>query len=153
MLEIERTEGEKKNIKIKKKKSPKSNPQEVSITHSRFYDELKIIEAEQLDIEFDNLIEEITKQGEKFYKNPTIKELKIYKSMITEFLEYLKNNMIKIEQKIGGHGLRKKIYTVAHINDRKLEELSRMIFKQEFKHIELLSKLDEIRGLLIDLYR
>lgn len=153
MLEIERTEGDKKNIKIKKKKTSKSAPEEVSITHSTFYDELKIIEAEQLDIEFDNLIDEITKQGEKFYKNPTLKELKIYKSMIAEFLGFIKGNMFKIEQKIGGRNLRKKIYTVAHIIDKKLEELSHMIFKQEHKHIELLSKLDEIRGLLIDLYR
>ena len=82
MIEMEKTGKDKTNIRIKKKKAQKGSAGHVDIVHSRFYDELKIAETEKVLIEFDNLIEEITKQGEKFSRKPTFESLKIYKSKL-----------------------------------------------------------------------
>lgn len=152
MIELERTEKDKKSIGVKKKKGQGNVSQNVNVVHSRFYDELKIAETEEIRIEFDNLIEEITKQGEKFYKNPTYEELKLYKSMIKEFLKHTTKNMFVVEHHTGGR-LRQKIYTVTKVIDKKLSALTELVLNQQSKTINLLSTLDEIRGLLIDLYK
>jgi uncharacterized protein YaaR (DUF327 family) len=61
--------------------------------------------------------------------------------------------MISIEHQIGGTRMKQKIYTVTRIIDQKLSALAELVFSQQAKNINLLATLDEIRGLLIDLYK
>jgi uncharacterized protein YaaR (DUF327 family) len=152
MIEMEKTGKDKKSVKIKQK-SHKRIHEQVNVEHRGFYDELKVAEIEAIHIEFDNLIEEIRKQGEKFAKNPTLEELKIYKSMIMEFMKYVTNHMYSVEHHTGGTRMRQKIYTVTKIIDEKLNALTQLVLSQQSRNIDLLSTLDEIRGLLIDLYK
>ena len=125
MIEMEKTGKDKTNVRIKKRKTQKGSTGHVDIVHGRFYDELKIAETEKVFIEFDNLIEEITAQGEQFSRKPTYESLKLYKSMIMEFLKYVTKNMFATE----------------------------LIISQQTPNIDLLATLDEIRGLLVDLYK
>ncbi len=153
MIEMEKTGKDKTNVRIKKKKTQKGSTGFVDIIHSRLYDELKIAETEKVYIKFDNLIEEITTQGEKFSRKPTYESLKIYKSMITEFLKYVTKNMFAVEHNTGGSRMKQKIYTVTKIIDNKLNALTELIINQQTHNIDLLATLDEIRGLLVDLYK
>ncbi len=152
MIELEKTGRDKKSISIKKKRAKKSSTGSVQVMQGRFYDELRFAETEEIHIEFDKLIAEITKQGEKFSKKPTAQLLKMYKSMIREFLKYITDNMFRVEHYTGGK-LKQKIYTVTKIIDKKLSALTRLVLSQQAQNIDLLSTLDEIRGLLIDLYK
>jgi len=152
MIELEKTGRDKKSISIKKKRAKKSSTGSVKVVQSRFYDELRFAETEEIHIEFDKLIAEITKQGEKFSKKPTAQLLKTYKSMIREFLKYITDNMFRVEHYTGGR-LKQKIYTVTIIIDKKLSALTRLMLSQQAQNIDLLSTLDEIRGLLVDLYK
>ncbi len=152
MIEIEKTERDKKNLTVKRKKDKKKISEHVNVLQSRFYDELKLAETEDLHIEFENLVQEITSQGERFYKNPTLQELKLYKSMIRKFLKYVTDRMFAVEQHTGGKW-KQKIYTISKIIDTKLEALTKLVVSQQANNINLLSSLDEIRGLLIDLYK
>jgi len=152
MIEIEKTERDKKNLTVKRKKDKKKISEHVNVLQSRFYDELKLAETEDLHIEFENLVQEITSQGERFYKNPTLQELKLYKSMIRKFLKYVTDRMFVVEQHTGGKW-KQKIYTISKIIDTKLEALTKLVVSQQANNINLLSSLDEIRGLLIDLYK
>jgi len=152
MIELEKTGRDKKSISIKKKKEKKPAAPAINLLQGRFFDELKFAETEELHLEFDRLVDEITKQGKKFSKNPTIALLKTYKSMIKEFLQYATDNMFRVEHYTGGR-LKQKIYTVTKIIDKKLSALTKLILSQQEHNINLLSTLDEIRGLLIDLYK
>jgi uncharacterized protein YaaR (DUF327 family) len=152
MIEIEKTEKDKKSLNVKRKKGRKKVSSSIDLVHSRFYDELKLAEVEDLHIEFDKLIQEITRQGERFYKNPTYEELKHYKSMIREFLKYVTERMFSVEHYTGGKW-KQKIYTVSRIIDEKLAALTKLVLSQQVENINLLETLDEIRGLLIDLYK
>lgn len=153
MIKMEKMGKDKRNIKIKNKKPHKEIASSVNIIQSRFYDELKIAETEDIHIEFENLVEEITKQGEKFSRNPNFEGLKMYKSLIADFLKYVTNNMFVIEHNTGGSRIRQKIYTVTKIIDKKLDALTKLILTQQAHNIDLLATMDEIRGLLIDLYK
>lgn len=153
MIEMGKTGKDKTNVRIKKRKTQKGSTGLVDIIHSRFYDELKIAETEKVYIEFDNLVEEITTQGEKFSRKPTYESLKIYKSMIMEFLKYATKNMFSVEHHTGGNRMKQKIYTVTKIIDSKLNALTELIINQQTHNIDLLATLDEIRGMLVDLYK
>jgi uncharacterized protein YaaR (DUF327 family) len=153
MIEMEKTEKDKKSIKIKAKRENKKITHTVNVVQSRFYDELKIAETEQIHITFDDLIEEITRQGEKFSKNPTFQELKTYKSLVMAFLTHISEHMFSVEHHTGGSRMQQKIYTVTKVIDERLNALSKLVFNQQAKNIDLLATLDEIRGLLIDLYK
>jgi uncharacterized protein YaaR (DUF327 family) len=72
--------------------------------------------------------------------------------MIREFLEHVRENMYHVEKHTGGK-MRQKIYTIARIIDRKLEALTELVLTQQARNIDLLATLDEIRGMLIDLYK
>ncbi len=152
MIEIEKSERDKKSLNVKRKKEKKKVSSSVNIVHSRFYDELKLAEVEELHIEFDKLVQEITRQGEKFYKNPNYEELKHYKSMVREFLKYVTDHMFSLEHYTGGKW-KQKIYTISRVIDEKLAALTKLILSQQTENINLLETLDEIRGLLIDLYK
>jgi uncharacterized protein YaaR (DUF327 family) len=153
MIEMEKTEKDKKSIKIKTKRENRRVSSTLNVVQSRFYDELKIAETEQVHVAFDNLVEEISRQGERFYKNPTFEELKTYKSLVMAFLKHITEHMLSTEHRTGGSRMKQKIYTVTKIIDERLEALSKLIFSQQEKNIELLATLDEIRGLLVDLYK
>jgi len=152
MIELEKTIKEKKSIHLTKKKAKKKVTEKVNVVHSSFYDELQNQELEEYRLEFDKLVDEIIEQGERFAKNPTLAELKKYKSMIKQFLKHITDNMVRIEHYTGGK-FRQKIYTLARIVDDRLKALSDLIMSNQIKNIDLMSKLDEIRGLLIDLYK
>lgn len=152
MIEMEKTSKDKHSITAKAKHGKKAQHGKIDIIQSRFFDELKFAETEKLHLEFDKLVDEITKQGEKFYRNPTQELLKIYKSMIKDFLQYVTDHMYKVEHHSGGK-MKQKIYTVTKIIDKKLNALTQLVLSQQAQSIDLLSTLDEIRGLLIDLYK
>jgi uncharacterized protein YaaR (DUF327 family) len=152
MIEMEKTSRDKQNFKVKGKKTKKTQQEGINVVQSRFYDELQFAQTEKLDLEFDKLVDAITEQGKRFYRNPTQELLKIYKSMVKDFLEYVTEHMFQIEHYTGGR-MKQKIYTVAKIIDEKLQALTQLVLSQQAQNIELLSTLDEIRGLLIDLYK
>jgi len=152
MIELEKTIKDKKRIQLTNKKGKKKITKNVNIVQGSFYDELQNQELEEYKLEFDKLVYEITEQGKRFAKNPTYKELKKYKSMIRQFIKHVTNNMVSIEHYTGGK-FKQKIYTLARIVDDKLKALSDLIMSNQIQNIDLMSKLDEIRGLLIDLYK
>ncbi len=152
MIEMEKTSSQKQSIPVKRKKGKKGSQSSIDMLHSKFYDELKFAETEAIHLQFDELIEEITKQGERFAKNPNQELLKIYKSMIKDFLKYVTDHMLQVEHYTGGK-LKQKIYTVTKIIDQRLMQLTEHLLKTQASNINLLSTLDEIRGLLVDLYK
>jgi uncharacterized protein YaaR (DUF327 family) len=55
------------------------------------------------------------------------------------------------EQTSGGNILRRKRFTQVKIIDKKLESLVRAVLNNQGRQLEVLAKINEIRGLLIDL--
>ena len=153
MIEMERTGDSKKNIPVKgKKRRSGEGPGSIHLVQGSFYDELRFAELEELHLAFDELVEQITEVGARFAKNPSASLLKRYKSMIRDFLQHVTERMYLVEHHTGGR-LRQKIYTVTSIIDQRLSALTDLVMSQQSRNIDLLATLDEIRGLLVDLYK
>lgn len=85
-------------------------------------------------------------------KKVDIRELKIYKNLISEFLDEAVNNSHKFsKESFLDRRERYKVYaTVKKINSS-LEELTKQVLSDEKNNIGILKNIEDIRGLILDI--
>lgn len=99
-----------------------------------------------------NLLERIDMQAQKLSERLDIAELKRYRSLVTEFIDISVRHSTEYhkEHTLDGKG-RHRIFGVIKKIDEELETLTREILKVHKDYIGVLAKLDDIRGLLVDI--
>lgn len=78
-----------------------------------------------------------------------------YKEAVSHLLAYLLDQSVKIEDALSlkrGKDGERKVFKRVEVVNAKLAELSREVMKQQKPMLDLVHRLDEIRGLLVDLY-
>lgn len=117
-----------------------------------FQSQLRRVEGENHEERIRQLVAKISEQGEKLGKKVDIRDLKLYKSLISEFLDEAVNNSHKFSKEsfLDRRGRYKVYATVKKINVE-LEQLTEDVLKEEKDHLKILQRLDDIRGLIMDL--
>ncbi len=102
--------------------------------------------------ELQKVLDDIDKKGQALVENRTVENLLTYKKMIMDFIEETVHNGFEMREKRGFSrmGRAKVLRTVAEV-DAKLVELTNLILKREHKEINVLKKVGEIKGLLVNL--
>ena len=145
-----RKDNESKEVKRKKK------------TASLFS---SVLEAKQSDVQetvpfdadfetmpLETMLDEIHEQGERLKENPTVEAVRQYKHAVKNFVKFIVDNSMEVEEKVSGVNiLKRKRFTLVKIIDEKLERLAAEILKTQRDQLEILKKIDEIHGLLVDL--
>lgn len=103
--------------------------------------------------ELGQLLDDITKQGEKLAKFRSFRDLAKFKRMIKEFLQETVYKGLKLnhQHNFNANHYTQKLTTVEEI-DAKLIELTEDVLDQEKKTVDLLGVIGEVRGLLINIY-
>ena len=103
-------------------------------------------------IKLKNLLERIDLQAQKLSERLDIAELKRYRSLVTEFIDVSVRNSseYKREHTLDGKG-RHRIFGIVKKIDAELEMLTREVLKGQKDYIGILAKLEDIRGLLVDI--
>lgn len=111
------------------------------------------IEEQELQARMTLMLEEITQQGEKIKKRMDIKEVKRYRSLIQDFMNEVINRSHKFsrENSLDRRG-RHRVYGIVKLVDDTIDEIAQELIKEETDQLTILSKIDEIRGLLLDLF-
>lgn len=111
------------------------------------------IEEKELQARLQGLMEEITMQGESLGKKRDVKDMKKYRGLIKEFMNEIINRSHSFEREnfLDRRG-RHRVYGIIRMVDENLDELARELMKDEQDHLAILSKIGEIRGLLLDIY-
>jgi uncharacterized protein YaaR (DUF327 family) len=98
-----------------------------------------------------SLLEDAVNSGNEFVKMPTMANLKLYKSKIEKYMEYVVNKLYVYNTEISED--KKKLYRIMDkINDY-VHNLTKMLLENEKSTIAYVAKVEEIRGLLLDIYR
>lgn len=122
----------------------KSINQNFSQTISKIY-------AQKLDGELKEVINKIKIIGQTFFRSPSEKTLNEFKYAIKYFLKRVSKELFMLKEELGAKKEGKqKVYQLIEILDHETNKLTRETFLTD-KAIILLSSLDEIRGLVIDL--
>jgi len=104
--------------------------------------------------ELNRLIEEIDKAGSEFSDKPVYTNLIKYKLLLQQFMGIIIKSSYEVQQRVGRKSFtEEKVYSIVKKIDLELEHLSENVLNKNIDKIKLVDKLDEIRGLLIDLYK
>ncbi len=113
---------------------------------------LNKLDEEGLFARLKNLIEDISEMGTKIAEHADLKDMKKYRSLITDFVNEVVTNSHKFyrENFLDRRG-RHRVYGIVKLVNKNLDELASELLKKEKDHIAILDKTDEIRGLLLDI--
>ena len=111
------------------------------------------IEEQELQARLGALMEEITMQGDKLAKKRDVRDMKRYRGLIKEFMNEIINrsHSFSRENFLDRKG-RHRVYGIIRLVDENLDELARELMKDEKDHLAILSRIGEIRGLLLDIF-
>lgn len=113
---------------------------------------LNSIEQEHIKTELNSIYEEIENQSSKLSEKLFIDDLITYKKLIKEFLNISVNNshVFFKESSLDRRG-RHRIYSLVKQVDQELDELTKDFIDIENKRINILKRIDDIQGILIDI--
>lgn len=111
------------------------------------------IEESQLAEKLQGLMDDITEQGEKLKKKRDIRDMRRYRSLIKDFMNEIVNRSHKFSRenfldKRGRH----RVYGMIRLVDEKLDLIASELIKDEQDVMLILNNIDEIRGLLLDIF-
>lgn len=111
------------------------------------------IEEQDLQNALTNMMEEITRQGDKLAKHRDIKDMKKYRALIKDFLNEVVNrsHAFSRENFLDRKG-RHRVYGIIRLIDENLDQLAQELVKDEKDNIAILNMIGEIRGLLLDIF-
>lgn len=110
------------------------------------------IEEAALQEKINALMEDIGKQGEHIARHMDIRDLKKYRQLIREFMNEVvyRSHKFSRENFLDRRG-RHRVYGIIRLIDENLDELAKALVEDEKNAIDILGRIDEIRGLLIDI--
>ena len=110
------------------------------------------LEEEGLKARLSIMMDDIVTQGEKIKKKMDVRDMKRYRSLIKEFMNEIVNRSHKFSREnfLDRRG-RHRVYGIIKLIDQNLDELAGELIKDEMDSIAILDKVDEIRGLLLDI--
>lgn len=98
------------------------------------------------------MMEEITMQGKKLGKKMDVRDMKHYRRLIKDFMNEIVSRSHKFSREnfLDRRG-RHRVYGMIKRVDEALDELAGELLKEEKDALAILNKVDEIRGLLLDI--
>ena len=110
------------------------------------------IENNELKEKLSSLMKDIEEQGNKLAKHMDIRDMKRYRSLVKEFMnevtahshEFSRENFL---DRRGRH----RVYGIVKEVDKSLDDLAQELLKDEKDNIAILNKIDDIRGMLLDI--
>lgn len=99
------------------------------------------------------LLQAITDKGKKLSLVPSFGELKSYRELVREFLGETVGRMYSLQSQSGWDRQgRRKMFSIIKEIDTTLASLTEDVRQGQERQLEIMGKVDAIRGMLIDLY-
>jgi len=118
-----------------------------------FQDILSSANVKMSRAELDKLMRSIDDMGKLLSRNMNWRTLQDYKERVRRFLEYAVKNGFGAKEKQGfDRRGRMRLYKIISQIDDLMAELAEQVVSEEKDHLEILAKIGDIRGLLVNLY-
>ena len=130
-----------------------SKRQKRSNVERTFSEVLETEKVETRDIELATALEEVDEYARRLKESPVMENLLRYKRRVRAILRFLVQQSYDVQENTvyDLYGRRRLLVLVESI-DQKLEELTWDFLNKQSSSLDLVSRLDEIRGLLLDLH-
>ncbi len=110
------------------------------------------VEDAELAEKLSSLMTDIEKQGKRLSEHMDIRDMKKYRSLVKEFVNEVVNRSHKFSREnfLDRRG-RHRVYGMVKLVDKNLDDLASALVSDEKDHLDILGRVDEIRGLLLDI--
>ena len=110
------------------------------------------IDDAELQEKLTNLMNDIATQGKLLSEHMDIRDMKRYRGLVKDFLNEVVNRSHKFSREnfLDRRG-RHRVYGMIKLVDEKMDELATALVQDEKDHLDILNKVGEIRGLLLDI--
>ncbi len=110
------------------------------------------IEEKDLAEKLKGMIQDISEQGDKIAKHMDIKDMKRYRELVKGFMNEItsRSHEFSRENFLDRRG-RHRVYGIVKLVDKNLDDLAAELMKEEKDHLAIVGKIDDIRGMLIDI--
>ena len=110
------------------------------------------IEEKDLAEKLKGMIQDISEQGDKIAKHMDIKDMKRYRELVKGFMNEItsRSHEFSRENFLDRRG-RHRVYGIVREVDKNLDDLAQELMKDEKDNLAILGKIDDIRGLLLDI--
>lgn len=114
---------------------------------------LSSIQEQELQASLAIMMEDITQQGNKLSRKMDIRDMKLYRKMIKEFMNEIvtHSHSFSRENFLDKKG-RHRVYGMVKLIDQALDDLAEELMREEQDHLAILNKIGEIQGMILDLF-
>lgn len=111
------------------------------------------IQETELQEKVNQLLTDITHQGEVISKHMDIRDMKKYRGLVKDFLNEVvyRSHKFSRENFLDRKG-RHRVYGIIRKIDENLDELAEELIKDEKDHLTILARIGDIEGLLLDIF-
>lgn len=110
------------------------------------------IEDADLKDKLNGLMSKIDEQGKRIADHMDIRDMKKYRGLVKDFINEVVNRSHSFEREnfLDRRG-RHRVYGMIKLVDKNLDDLAQELVSEEKDHLSILGRVDEIRGLLLDI--
>lgn len=105
------------------------------------------------EAELKRFLHTLDELGQRLLKTFSLYDLLAYKKLLSNFLAEVLQQAYGLQKERGGALTgRPKLYQRIELLNQEMEELAQLVLNKQHDSVQVLAKLDSIRGLLVDLY-
>ena len=104
----------------------------------------------------EDLLDDVYQLGEELKQDGTLATLHKYRNAVKKFYKYVVTRSLEasqVEGRLNPKTMSRKQYTLIAVVDEKLEKLGAAVLRNQKEQLDILQKIDEIYGILVDLTR
>lgn len=131
--------------------TPISTEKKVITSKKDFSQSFSFAHQRKSEQQLKQMIEDIKKKGNRLVVTKCYGDVAAYKRMIKEYLESILSYMYGVKKDISFW--QTQYFITVETIDERLEDLTQMLLSEEKDNLDIASTIDEITGLIVDIYK
>jgi uncharacterized protein YaaR (DUF327 family) len=131
--------------------SPVTREKKQNTIKKDFSQSFNFAREQKSDEQLKQMQDKIKKRGNRLSITKCYADVKAYKSMIKEYLTSVLQNMYSVKKDVSFW--QTQYFITVDVIDNKLDELTKMLLSDEKEKINVAATIDEISGLIVDIYK
>lgn len=134
-----------------RRKSPVTPDKKTVSSKKDFSQNFSFARQQNSEQQLRDMMDVIKKKGNRLSITKCFSDVKAYKNLIREYLDSVLQHMYEVKKDISFW--QTQYFITVDTVDTKLEELTQMLLNQEKENLDIANTIDEISGLIVDIYK
>jgi len=138
-------------ISRSRRNSPVSSDKKTVASKMDFSQNFSSARHQKSEQQLKEMMDDIKKKGNRLTITKCFADVKAYKNLIKEYLDSVLKHMYEVKKDISFW--QTQYFITVDTVDKKLEELTNLLLSQEKGNLDVANTIDEISGLIVDIYK